>query len=283
MVLRYNPSMTTKSNLHTHCTYCDGNDTMQDMVQAAIEAGLTSIGFSSHYPTQYEFDDVQLDKANVDAYFAELENLRSEYAGSIEIYKAMELECRVLGEGRPIIDDRCDYTIGSCHYIRNNGQFFCVDYLTSMIDDALESFGSSEKLIEDYFIEYLSFAKEVPFDIVGHIDLYSKLNERMHYFDPDAKWYKDMAIGYVDEIAKTGKVFEVNTGAMARGYKTEPYPARFILERLLEKKVPITISSDSHSTKTITYAFEQTEQLLRSIGFREQMQFNGKTFTPVEL
>ncbi|MCQ2411576.1 MAG: histidinol-phosphatase [Sphaerochaetaceae bacterium] len=275
--------MTTRSNLHTHCTYCDGNDSMQDMVQAAIDAGLTSIGFSSHYPTQYDFDDVQMDIGKLDAYFEELESLKQQYKSSIAIYKGMELECRVLGEGRPVIDNRCDYTIGSCHYIRNNSQFFCIDYLPSMIDDALISFGSAKKLIEDYYQEYISFAKEVPFDIIGHVDIYAKLNENMHYFDPDAKWYTDMTIDYIDEIAKTGKIFEVNTGAMSKGYRTEPYPARFILQRLHEKKVPVTISSDSHSTKTITFAFDMAEELLRSVGFKTQLQFNGSTFEAVAL
>ena len=31
--------MTTKSNLHTHSTYCDGKNTPEEMIQAAIKAG----------------------------------------------------------------------------------------------------------------------------------------------------------------------------------------------------------------------------------------------------
>ena len=52
--------MTTKSNLHTHCTFCDGKNTIEEMIQAAIAAGLDSIGFSSHSPTGYNLDDCQL-------------------------------------------------------------------------------------------------------------------------------------------------------------------------------------------------------------------------------
>ena len=35
-------------DLHTHTTYCDGNDTPEDMVKEAIKKGLLTIGFSGH-------------------------------------------------------------------------------------------------------------------------------------------------------------------------------------------------------------------------------------------
>ena len=40
-------------NLHTHSTFDDGQNTMEEMVRAAISAGLTSLGFSIHTPMPY--------------------------------------------------------------------------------------------------------------------------------------------------------------------------------------------------------------------------------------
>ena len=245
--------MTTVSNLHTHCTFCDGKNSIEEMIRAAVSAGLKSIGFSSHYHTCWDFDDVQMH--DPEGYFCELEAMKEKYAGTIKVYKGLELESHVLGGGRPVIDPRCDFSIGSVHYLENNGVHFTVDYTLEQMNDALKSFGSAKKLIENYFEDYLCFAQEVPFDIVGHIDIYTKLNEKNRLFDESGSRYEDLVIPFIDEIAKTGKIFEVNTGAMAKGYRTRPYPAPFILKHLLEIGAPIILSSDSHSTGTICHAF----------------------------
>ena len=36
------------SNLHTHCVFCDGKNTPEDMIARAEELGFVSLGFSSH-------------------------------------------------------------------------------------------------------------------------------------------------------------------------------------------------------------------------------------------
>ena len=148
---------------------------------------------------------------------------------------------------------------------------------------ALDFFGSAEKVITFYYQEYIAFAKEMPFDIIGHIDIYTKLNEKYHIFDDTDPEHRSFVLDCIDEIARTGKIFEVNTGAMSRGYRTSPYPAEFILRRLLELKAPIILSSDAHSAGTICNAFSETEQMLRNIGFRTQMKITDKGFVEVPL
>ena len=63
--------MTTKSNLHTHSLYCDGRNTIDEMIQAAIRAGFESLGFSGHCHTGFSFDDCQI--TDNDGYFNELD------------------------------------------------------------------------------------------------------------------------------------------------------------------------------------------------------------------
>ena len=43
-----------KQNLHTHSVYCDGKDTIDQMVQTAIQKGFTILGFSGHGPCRYD-------------------------------------------------------------------------------------------------------------------------------------------------------------------------------------------------------------------------------------
>jgi len=273
--------MTTKSNLHTHCTLCDGSNTIEEMVLAALNAGFESVGFSSHCHTGYPFDECGL--RDPELYFTELERIKQKYQDRIRIFKGLELESRVLGEGRPVIDKRCDYTIGSLHLFRLDGQFFEVDYTKERWLEALKVAGSAKALVQNYLDELLSFARQSSFDIIGHFDLYTKFNEGNALFDEDDAKYQDMVLDYLDAFIETGKIFEVNTGAISRGYKKKPYPARFILSRLLEKKVPIILSSDAHSAKNIAHAFPETEKMLREMGFTEQMRLTDRGFVPVAL
>lgn len=273
--------MTTKSNLHTHCTYCDGKNTIDEMIRAAIAAGFESIGFSSHSPTGYEFDQCQV--TDIDGYFNELESEKRKYEGIIDVFKGMELESRVVGETRPVIDPRCDYTLGGLHLFRTSDSFYEVDYTVERWLEALDAFGSVKALVENYLEELSSFAEQVNFDIIAHMDLYTKFNGDGHLFDEDEKWLKDMAIHYTDRLAKTGKIFEVNTGAMSRNYRSIPYPTRYILKRILQLKAPIIISSDSHKVQTICYAFDETEKMLKDMGFKEQMRLTKNGFVSVPL
>ena len=44
-----------KTNYHTHTVWCDGKDTPESMIKAAIGKGFDVIGFSSH--SSYPDDD----------------------------------------------------------------------------------------------------------------------------------------------------------------------------------------------------------------------------------
>ena len=79
---------------------------------------------------------------------------------------------------------------------------------------------------------------------------------------------------------KAGKIFEVNTGAMSRGYRTAPYPAPHLLEALREMGGKITFTADAHSRENLTFAFEQAEAAARAAGFRELWEFDGAGFAP---
>ena len=43
-----------KSNVHTHTTFCDGQDSMEDMVKAAVSLGFDTLGFSFHSYTPFD-------------------------------------------------------------------------------------------------------------------------------------------------------------------------------------------------------------------------------------
>ncbi len=259
------------SSLHTHNTFCDGKNTIREMIESAVSLGFAAIGISSHAYTGCPFDVCGIKKDRREEYMNTVLALKEEYRGRINVFLGLELESRVLGEKRPQLDSRLDYTIGSVHLFRKNGRFYSVDNTPEEWEDALAAFGGDHlALIESYLEELASFAEESPFDIVGHYDLYTKFNEKRHLFDEESPGYKSLAVKYLDRIIDTGKIIEVNTGAMSRGWKSVPYPAFFLLERMHERGARVTLNSDSHAVDTLAYGFESALRLLREAGFTKE-------------
>ena len=43
-----------RQNLHTHTTWDDGRNTAREMIEAAMAAGMTSVGISLHSPIPFD-------------------------------------------------------------------------------------------------------------------------------------------------------------------------------------------------------------------------------------
>ncbi len=274
--------MTTKQNLHTHSTYCDGNSPMEEVVLHALKAGLDSLGFSSHNHTGFPWDTCQIPQEKIDSYFQEINQLQEKYP-QIKLYRGFEIESRSQS-GQIEFDPRLDYSIGSCHLFDTPKGLMEVDYSPKRFQEAIDAFdGNIKALLESYYKEVARFANEKPFSIIGHFDLVTKFLEKQPFFDEGESWYQDLAAGYLEETAKSGKIFEVNTGAISRGWKSTPYPAPFLLERLKNLHAPLIISSDCHKSDAVVSHFEEVETMLKSMGFKEQMKLTDRGFQSVAL
>ena len=116
-------------------------------------------------------------------------------------------------------------------------------------------------------------------DIVGHFDLVTKFNEGNRWFDEDADWYRAAALHSLRKLAETRvcprsgmrdilgagprAVFEVNTGGMAKKYRSRPYPAPFLQEALGELGCPVIYSSDCHDRTKLDFGFRELLPLKR--------------------
>ena len=70
--------------------------------------------------------------------------------------------------------------------------------------------------------------------------------------------------GYSNRLEKPGvleagdkPVFEINTGAISKGYRTLPYPSADQISYIKSKGGILILSSDSHAAGTICYGFEE--------------------------
>ena len=77
----------------------------------------------------------------------------------------------------------------------------------------------------------------------------------------------------VDKVLKrlipSGAVFEINTGAMSKGYRTTPYPSEAILKKIKAGGGKVIISADTHGVDTVDFAFKDALRLAKLCGFDE--------------
>ena len=66
-----------------------------------------------------------------------------------------------------------------------------------------------------------------------------------------------------------GRIIEVNTGAMSRGYRSAPYPGMALLGVLRAMGGRIAITSDCHRAEWIDFGFDRALQMVRACGFDE--------------
>ena len=273
-----------RQNLHTHCTYCDGKNTLEEMVLAAIDKGFSSLGFSSHCFSNLSYDECGI-KTVVDyeAYLSEVEALKQKYKNQISIYRGIELESRIKDELYPNPDPRLDYSIGSIHWFYLDSRHWEVDYKAEILLQAKEAFGGFRPLIESYYNEVIEFAKHSSYSITGHIDLVTKFSELNSFGFENESWYRDTALSAAESVVKCGKLVEVNTGAISRGYRTTPYPAPFILKRLAELNAPIIVTTDCHSANNIDIKYDETVSMLSSYGFTHLYYLTESGFKGIKI
>ena len=65
------------------------------------------------------------------------------------------------------------------------------------------------------------------------------------------------AVQAADALLTTGKPFEINTGAISRGYRTDAYPSREIRTYLKERGARFILSSDAHRKEHICFGFDR--------------------------
>lgn len=271
------------SNAHTHSTFCDGKATLAEMAQAASAKGFTDLGFTSH--SYAPFDPGCIGVADESSYQQAVRQLAAEKKDQLTISLGLEWD---LFSPRP--QPGYDYLIGSVHYFRPRaGSYRSVDESPETFSKTLSEWFANDALqmAAEYYELVVQHITENRPQIVGHFDLITKFNERLHYLDEKDPAYQRLALQALRQIIpalkENGGLVEVNTGAVSRGYRQTAYPADFLLQELLAEEVPVIITSDSHETGTLDYGFQAAENRLRQLGFRESWQLRSGRFVAVPL
>jgi len=153
-----------------------------------------------------------------------------------------------------------DFVIGSVHnVVAPDGAIVSVDDTPEILDAGIRSHfgGSAESFVRAYFRQQRDMIANFDFDIVGHPDLVRKFNAKHPYFDEDADWYREELVKTADALAASGKMTEVNTGAISRGWLDDAYPSPAFRKLLRERGVKFILSSDAHAAAALDCAFDR--------------------------
>lgn len=260
-----------RGNLHTHTIYCDGKDCPEEIVKTAIKKGFSYIGFSGHSPMGFE-TDYAMDDAREERYFDEITAIRDKYRGKIKILCGIEKDFF-----SPLDTKKYDYTIASVHYVRAGDKYFDVDLSAQAQKETIEKYFGGDPY--SYAEQYYSFVSQLSGDVVGHFDLLTKFDENNTVFTPVEERYKKAVLSALEALLEKNSVFEVNTGAMARGYKNMPYPDIWILEEIKKRDGRVLLTSDCHDVQNLDYGYDMAEKLLHKIGFKDIYNID---FTDIE-
>lgn len=242
-------------DLHTHSVFSDGKNTPAEMVTAALQQGLTTIGFADHAFVSFD-SGYCMRPDEIFAYKNAVRALKQQYAGQIQVLCGIEQD---LFADLPA--DGYDFIIGSVHYVKADDQYISVDESSEMILDGVRKYfgGDLYAFAEVYFEEEATIAEQTNCDIIGHFDLIAKTG----LFDESHPRYQAALRKAVTRLLASNTPFEINTGGIARGYRTVPYPAPQWIDEIRAQEGRFVLSSDSHDIRHIAYRFEEFEAFLR--------------------
>lgn len=260
------------SSAHVHTTFCDGKTTASDMARVAYEKGFVSLGFTSH--AAQTFDQAHcIVPSNEDDYKKEIRRLKQEYQNKMSIYLGIERDMLSCSD----IKDY-DYFIASVHYFtRPDGSYSGVDAPSDVMQKYVNECcgGDGLKMAEQYYSLLRDYVIESKPAIIGHFDLVRYNNSILHMYDEESVEYRSMALEALRAMFETNALLEVNTGGVARGYMSSPYPAIFLLKEWKTWGGDVIINSDCHDSRFLDAGYDQAEEILLSIGYDHVMRLSS--------
>jgi len=256
------------TDYHVHSTHsADGHGSVRQMCEAALEAGLSEIGFAEHL--DFDRDDPHYGYLDDAAYTEAIAEARAAYAGRLAVRKGVEFDFRSeFGEevGDVLASMEFDFLIGAVH-TAGGRQIWRLDE-----DPPAEA--ELRDLLEAYLLEVEALAASGWCHVLAHFDyVYKQMPDRAAALRDEAYWERVERI--LARCIAGGVAVEVNT--------------HHILDRGLGLAVDgdilaryaglggrrVVVGSDAHRPGDVAHGFEVAEAVLREAGFTEVTGFEA--------
>jgi histidinol-phosphatase (PHP family) len=275
------------------------------MILDAISSGFDVLGFSGHSFTSFD-QAYCMTREKTAHYFTEIRQLADKYADRIKVFCGIEQDLFAddsaaefdygIGSVHAIFKEYDTSQMEDALTVipsgiipvypnpspagtmSRSGFYIYIDWSAKNLEWAVRWIyeGDSLALAEDYFAHMAQVANLPGVQIAGHFDLLTKFEEERTrnglapMFDTaDPRWNK-AAESAITALVSAGKIFEINTGAIARGLRTMPYPSLPLLQQIQAAGGRITINSDCHSAGNLDCKYDLAMKLAREAGFTQR-------------
>ena len=224
--------------------------------------------------------DWSMNEDAANTYKQEIQSLKKKYAQQLSIYTGLEVDMY-----SQVDLSGYDYLIGSCHYFKFGNTYIGFDRTVNECQRIIDEYFDGNGLVfaKEYYRQLSSLCEYGDFDIIGHFDLITKNNTGNRLFDEESKDYLSAALETMEHLRGRIPFFEVNTGVIARGYRTRPYPTIKLLKAFRQMHFGAVISSDCHDGRFLDSGFEEARNILDLCGFSERYILTSTGFSAVAL
>lgn len=271
------------SDYHTHTVYSNhGQGHPRELAAEAVERGLLALGFSEHFPLPEGFTEPSEGSSNmhwdqIEQYIQEVREAQAEFGDRIKLLLGYEVDYLPAAEAAMranLAKYPADFYVGSIHVVdhfRSDHENWLIDFSPEIFQEGVEDNGGIEAVYTRYYQLIRDFAQSYSHQIVGHLDLIKRFNQGGRFFDAQSEHYLSQVEATLDTLKATGKIVEINTAGMFKGVG-ELYPGEPILQMMLQRRIPVCLSSDAHRPHHVAREFSSTWQRLIALGFEQLTQ-----------
>ena len=243
---------------------------MREYVEAALARGLSELAFTDHVPLYFLPGDdpdpgLAMTRAELPGYVEEVQALREEYRGRIDVLLGIEAD---YAEGHEaalkelLAPYDWDVVLGSVHWVAG-----------AWIDAP----GAAERhrqegtvfLWWEYWRLVVRACESGLFDVLTHLDLPKKFGDRM----PES-----LAASEANAVAAAraaGVAVEVSSAGLRKAVGEE-YPSPSLLSRLVAAGVPLVLSSDAHAPAEVAWGRPNVVAAAVRAGATEHLSFRRR-------
>ncbi|WP_227936582.1 histidinol-phosphatase HisJ [Alkalihalobacillus deserti] len=255
---------------HIHTPFCPHGtkDSLHKYCEAAIKHKLTGITFTEHAPLPYSFVDPTPEQDSgmrwddLEIYLKEVNKLKKEYKGDLEILVGLEVDyiegfeketTIFLDEFGPELDD----SILSVHFLKINSEYVCIDYSPDVFEQASDLLGSIDSV---YKLYYQTVLKSVQKDLgrnkphrIGHITLARKFHKKFPASNPFTGELSTLLV----EVKKKGYELDYNGAGTVKPLCKEPYPFNDVIQDAINLNIPLVYGSDAHQAASLLCGYSE--------------------------
>ena len=275
-----------RTNYHSHCDFCDGKAPMEEYIKAAIGAGFSAYGVSSHAPLPFVMN-YTMRREDVPAYLEEVKRLRDLYREHLEVYAGMEIDY-LKGQISPadayFQELPLDYRIGSVHLLyTDDGNIIDTDTSGEKFAFLLRHHfkGDLRYMVGAYFRAMMDMVDAGGFDFVGHADKICLNAERCEAGVGGKVWYRKLRNDCSDFVYAKGIALEINTKGWDKYHCF--FPDEHCWKDILERGISLVVNSDVHVPALVNAGREEALGRLKEAGCRTVRELHGGVWQEVPI